>query len=63
LVVAGGAGAIHEGVKVEDGETKVTKKLKLCCTIDHRFLDGAQVPPPKLLIATVCGADGSSDCV
>ncbi|ELR24211.1 2oxo acid dehydrogenase acyltransferase catalytic subunit [Acanthamoeba castellanii str. Neff] len=35
-------GAIHEGVKVEDGETKVTKKLKLCCTIDHRFLDGAQ---------------------
>ncbi len=36
---------------MEDGETRVTKKLKLCCTIDHRFLDGAQVSPPPQLFS------------
>jgi pyruvate/2-oxoglutarate dehydrogenase complex dihydrolipoamide acyltransferase (E2) component len=46
-------GSIHEGVKVEDGETRVTKKLKLCCTIDHRFLDGAQVLRLSPLLSSV----------
>jgi len=35
-------GAIHDGVSVVDGQSKITQKLKLCCTIDHRFLDGVQ---------------------
>lgn len=36
-------GAMHRGVVVkEDDKLEVIDKLKLCCTIDHRFLDGAQ---------------------
>ena len=35
-------GEVHDGAMVVDEEVQVRPKVKLMCTLDHRFVDGAQ---------------------